>query len=75
MAQVVLRCQDCEAPKWLRSCAAQVCLAKANSTPTLDSVVTQDLLLGEGQRVEVGDTLEVAYTGWLLQNHAMGQVG
>ncbi|XP_048840020.1 FK506-binding protein 15-like isoform X2 [Brienomyrus brachyistius] len=52
----------------------QVCLAKANSAPSLDSVVTQELVLGEGQRVEVGDTLEVAYSGWLLQNHAVGQM-
>lgn len=38
-------------------------------------LVTQDLVLGEGQGVENGDSLEVAYTGWLLQNHTIGQVG
>lgn len=51
-----------------------MCLAKANSAPSLDVVVVQDLTLGEGQGVENGDSLEVAYTGWLLQNHAIGQV-
>uniref|UniRef100_A0A8C9WK29 peptidylprolyl isomerase n=1 Tax=Scleropages formosus TaxID=113540 RepID=A0A8C9WK29_SCLFO len=52
----------------------QVCLAKANSVLSLDAVLVQDLVLGEGQSVENGDSLEVAYTGWLLQNHAIGQV-
>ncbi|XP_064210415.1 FK506-binding protein 15 isoform X2 [Anguilla rostrata] len=52
----------------------EVCVAKANSAPSLDAVVVQDLLLGEGQGVESGDSLEVAYSGWLLQNHAIGQM-
>ncbi|KAL4622649.1 FK506-binding protein 15-like [Arapaima gigas] len=52
----------------------QVCLAKANNAPSLDTVVVQDLVLGEGQGVENGDSLEVAYTGWLLQNYAIGQI-
>ncbi|KAJ8379614.1 hypothetical protein SKAU_G00003920 [Synaphobranchus kaupii] len=52
----------------------EVCLAKANSAPSLDVVVVQDLLLGEGQGVESGDSLEVAYSGWLLQNHVIGQM-
>uniref|UniRef100_A0A4W5P855 peptidylprolyl isomerase n=1 Tax=Hucho hucho TaxID=62062 RepID=A0A4W5P855_9TELE len=52
----------------------EVCLAKVNSAPSLDMVVVQDLTLGEGQGVENGDSLEVTYTGWLLQNHAIGQV-
>ncbi|RMB93538.1 hypothetical protein DUI87_30236 [Hirundo rustica rustica] len=52
----------------------QVCLAKCNSSPALDSVLCQDLLLGEGQGVEGGDSLEVAYTGWLFQNNGLGQV-
>ena len=52
----------------------KVCLAKVNSAPSLDVVVGQDLCLGEGQGVENGDSLEVAYTGWLLQNHTIGQV-
>lgn len=57
---------------YFNSC--QVCLAKANSTASLDTVVVQDLTLGEGQGVENGDSLEVVYTGWLLQNHSIGQV-
>ncbi|XP_042344077.1 FK506-binding protein 15 [Plectropomus leopardus] len=52
----------------------EVCLVKANSTVSLDAVVVQDLSLGEGQAVENGDSLEVVYTGWLLQNHAIGQM-
>ncbi|XP_078106433.1 FK506-binding protein 15 isoform X3 [Sander vitreus] len=52
----------------------EVCLAKANSAVSLDAVVVQDLSLGEGQAVENGDSLEVVYTGWLLQNHAIGQM-
>ncbi|XP_071309853.1 FK506-binding protein 15 isoform X3 [Agelaius tricolor] len=52
----------------------QVCIAKCNSSPALDSVLCQDLLLGEGQGVEAGDSLEVAYTGWLFQNNGLGQV-
>lgn len=52
----------------------EVCLAKANSAASLETVVAQDLSLGEGQGVENGDSLEVVYTGWLLQNHAIGQM-
>ncbi|XP_064420335.1 FK506-binding protein 15 isoform X2 [Latimeria chalumnae] len=52
----------------------QVCLAKYNSSPTLDSVLTQELLLGDSQGVETGDSLEVAYTGWLYQSYSFGQV-
>uniref|UniRef100_A0A4W4FP47 peptidylprolyl isomerase n=1 Tax=Electrophorus electricus TaxID=8005 RepID=A0A4W4FP47_ELEEL len=52
----------------------EVCLAKANSGAPLEAVVTQDLVSGEGQEVEHGDSLEVAYTGWLLQKHTIGQV-
>lgn len=58
----------------LSSPVLQVCLAKVNSSASLDLVLVQDLGLGEGQAVESGDCLEVVYTGWLLQNHAMGQV-
>ncbi|XP_053091967.1 FK506-binding protein 15 isoform X2 [Pangasianodon hypophthalmus] len=52
----------------------EVCLAKANGTSPLDMLVIQDLVLGEGQVVENGDSLEVAYSGWLLQNHTIGQM-
>ncbi|KAM9858783.1 FK506-binding protein 15 [Aulostomus maculatus] len=52
----------------------EVGLAKANSIAILDTVVVQDLSLGEGQVVENGDILEVAYAGWLLQNYTIGQM-
>ncbi|XP_077418593.1 FK506-binding protein 15 isoform X2 [Vanacampus margaritifer] len=52
----------------------EVCLAKANSCTVLDAVLTQDLSLGEGQAVQHGDSLEVAYRGWILQNHTIGQM-
>ncbi|XP_073414411.1 FK506-binding protein 15 isoform X2 [Dendrobates tinctorius] len=52
----------------------QLCLAKCNSAPSIDAVVTQDLNPGDGQEADVGDLLEVAYTGWLLQNHGIGQM-
>uniref|UniRef100_A0A667GV18 peptidylprolyl isomerase n=1 Tax=Lynx canadensis TaxID=61383 RepID=A0A667GV18_LYNCA len=54
--------------------AREVCIAKCNSTPSLDAVLCQDLVVVEGPAVEVGDSLEVAYTSWLLQNHVLGQV-
>ncbi|XP_029295812.1 FK506-binding protein 15 isoform X2 [Cottoperca gobio] len=52
----------------------EVCMAKANSAVCLDAVVVQDLCVGEGQAAENGDSLEVVYTGWLLQNHAIGEI-
>ncbi|XP_069842296.1 FK506-binding protein 15 isoform X2 [Dendropsophus ebraccatus] len=52
----------------------QVCLAKCNSVPSMDAVISQDLLPGEGQAADVGDLMEVAYTGWLFQNQGIGQV-
>ncbi|XP_016144713.1 FK506-binding protein 15 [Sinocyclocheilus grahami] len=52
----------------------EVCVARWNSEALSDSLVTQDLVQGEGQAVDVGDTVEVAYSGWLLQNHSLGQV-
>lgn len=58
----------------LRFSGLQVCLAKANSATSLDAALVQDLRVGEGQAVEMGDFLEVSYTGWLMQNHAIGQV-
>ncbi|XP_056394909.1 FK506-binding protein 15 isoform X2 [Hyla sarda] len=52
----------------------QVCLAKCNSAPTIDAVVSQDLLPGDGQAADIGDLMEVAYTGWLFQNQGIGQM-
>lgn len=51
-----------------------MCLAKANSAASLDAALVQDLRVGEGQAVEMGDFLEVSYTGWLMHNHVIGQV-
>ncbi|KFP93211.1 FK506-binding protein 15, partial [Haliaeetus albicilla] len=63
-----------ESEKAAMDFSKQVCIAKCNSSPVLDSVLYQDLLLGEGQGVEGGDSLEIAYTGWLFQNNGLGQV-
>ncbi|XP_008943289.1 PREDICTED: FK506-binding protein 15, partial [Merops nubicus] len=63
-----------ESEKAAMDFSKQVCIAKYNSSPGLDSVLCQDLLLGEGQGVEGGDSLEIAYTGWLFQNNGLGQV-
>ncbi|XP_055467679.1 FK506-binding protein 15 isoform X3 [Psammomys obesus] len=52
----------------------QVCVAKCNSVSSLETVLCQDLLAAEGPAVDTGDSLQVAYTGWLLQNHMLGQV-
>ncbi|XP_054440486.1 FK506-binding protein 15 [Pteronotus mesoamericanus] len=52
----------------------QVCIAKCNSTSSLDAVLSQDLVVTEGPAVEAGDSLEVAYTSWFFENHALGQV-
>ncbi|NXN90952.1 FKB15 protein, partial [Rhinopomastus cyanomelas] len=63
-----------ESEKAAMDFSKQVCIAKFNSSSTLDSVLYQDLLLGEGQGAEAGDSLEVAYTGWLFQSNGLGQV-
>ncbi|CAH6790441.1 FK506-binding protein 15 isoform X2 [Phodopus roborovskii] len=52
----------------------QVCVAKCNSSSSLDTVLCQDLVAAEGPAVDTGDSLEVTYTGWLLQNQMLGQV-
>ncbi|XP_010071524.1 PREDICTED: FK506-binding protein 15, partial [Pterocles gutturalis] len=63
-----------ESEKAAMDFSKQVCIAKCNSSPVLESVLCQDLVLGEGQGVEGGDSLEIAYTGWLFQNNGLGQV-
>ncbi|XP_017553271.1 FK506-binding protein 15 isoform X5 [Pygocentrus nattereri] len=52
----------------------EVCLARWNSQACVDTLMIQDLLQGEGQAVDVGDTVEVVFTGWLFQNHTIGQI-
>ncbi|XP_041914928.1 FK506-binding protein 15 isoform X1 [Alosa sapidissima] len=51
----------------------EVCLAKRNSDPSQDKLVVQDLVLGEGQAVDTGDTLQIVFTGWLLHNYTIGE--
>ncbi|KAM8796667.1 FK506-binding protein 15 [Eudromia elegans] len=63
-----------ESEKAAMDFSKQVCIAKCNSSSVFDSVLYQDLLLGEGQGAEGGDSLEIAYTGWLFQNNGIGQV-
>ncbi|XP_010217286.1 PREDICTED: FK506-binding protein 15 [Tinamus guttatus] len=63
-----------ESEKAAMDFSKQVCIAKCNSSPVFDLVLYQDLLPGEGQGAEAGDSLEVAYTGWLFQNNGIGQV-
>ncbi|TFJ99889.1 potassium voltage-gated channel subfamily A member 1 [Platysternon megacephalum] len=63
-----------ESEKAAMDFSKQLCIAKCNSSPSLDSVLYQDLIVGEGQGLEVGDSLEVAYTSWLFQNNGLGQV-
>lgn len=53
----------------------QVVLLKVNSVGgELFSLVFQDLQLGDGAVVDIGDMVEVKYTGWLLINNIQGQV-
>ncbi|KAL7838354.1 hypothetical protein AOLI_G00267580 [Acnodon oligacanthus] len=52
----------------------EVCLARWNSQACVDTLMVQDLLQGEGQAVDVGDTVDVVFTGWLFQNHTIGQM-
>ena len=40
----------------------------------MNTLVTQDLTLGEGGALENGDSVEMKYTGWLLTNNTFGQV-
>ncbi|XP_041368695.1 FK506-binding protein 15-like isoform X3 [Gigantopelta aegis] len=55
--------------------AKEVALAKANSAgPGFDSVVIQDMVVGEGGALEVGDSAEIQYTGWVMTNGTVGQV-
>ncbi|KAJ6652055.1 hypothetical protein lerEdw1_015258 [Lerista edwardsae] len=63
-----------ESEKAAADFSQQLCIAKYNSGPSPSSVLFQDLVVGEGQGVEVGDSLEVAFTGWLFQNGGLGQV-
>ncbi|XP_069789785.1 FK506-binding protein 15 isoform X3 [Narcine bancroftii] len=63
-----------ESDKAMVEFSKQVCVAKYNCTASLESVLIQDLIPGDGQTVETGDCLEVSYTGWLYQNNTFGQM-
>ena len=39
-----------------------------------DDVVIQDSVSGQGGGLEAGDSAELRYTGWLLENNLPGQV-
>lgn len=49
-------------------------MARWNSQTCRDTLMTQDLVHGKGQTVGMGDTVDVALSSWLLQNHAIVQV-
>ena len=53
-------------------------LSKAHSesggVAMLDSLVSQDLSPGEGGAVQLGDSVEIKYTSWLVTDHALGAV-
>ena len=51
----------------------QLAVAKANYVGgTLDTVIIQDLVSGSGCTLEVGDSVELMYTGWLLIDATFG---
>ncbi|KAJ7334499.1 FK506-binding protein 15 [Desmophyllum pertusum] len=52
--------------------AKQVGLSKFNSASS--TLCTQDLIPGDGMAIELGDALEVKYTGWLWTNNNFGKV-
>ena len=56
----------------------QVALSKAGCEPggvaRLESLITQDLCLGEGGSLEVGDSVEIKFSSWLVTDHALGAV-
>ncbi|KAL3872320.1 hypothetical protein ACJMK2_040252 [Sinanodonta woodiana] len=55
--------------------AKQIALAKANSAGgSLDTLISQDLTLGDGKVLENGDSVEVKYEGCLFSNYTFGQV-
>jgi len=56
----------------------QVALSKANSesggVAKLESLVTQDLCPGEGGTLELGDSVEIKFTSWLVTDYMLGAV-
>ena len=56
----------------------QVALSKANSEPggmsRLESLIMQDLCSGEGGSLELGDSVEIKFTSWLVTDYILGAV-
>ena len=53
----------------------QVCLAVANLSMPLASVLTQELLVGDGtEALQDGDAAELKYTGWVFSGGQLTQV-
>ncbi len=53
----------------------QVGLAKLNASGgATKGVMGQDLVIGMGDPIQTGDSIEVKYTGWLYQNKSFGNV-
>ena len=53
-------------------------LSKANSADggatKLDSLIIQDIAIGEGPSLELGDSVELKYSGWVMSNYSFGAV-
>jgi len=55
-----------------------VALSKANSESggiaKLETLITQDLCSGDGGSLDIGDSVEMKYTSWLVTDYAIGDV-
>ena len=40
----------------------------------METLVTQDLILGDGPSVESGDSVELKYSSWILDENKLGPV-
>jgi len=53
-------------------------LSRANSEPggiaKLESLIMQDLVAGEGGTLELGDSVEIKFTSWLVTDYTLGAV-
>lgn len=53
----------------------QVALSKSNSeSGGVTKLITQDLCPGEGGTLELGDSVEIKFTSWLVTDCALGAV-
>jgi len=55
-----------------------VALSKANSESggiaKLETLITQDLCSGDGGSLDIGDSVEMKYTSWLVTDYVIGDV-